>query len=206
MSWTQMDMSLAEYADDLKGIGVPDEFLHRIATSVRHEILSLDADILKAKFSARYPDAASVYDQIIYNWTFSGSHQDEIDSDVAVNQTAVLAANYLYFIYAQDTYLQAIANVSPKRGPSHPIAKFLTTGEVWGFRNAFAHGEWCYVGEKNSMDIQYIHRVKGIEEFRLISPRKLHLWHLLSKTLLGLWSARMADLRQPIQNASQVSQ
>lgn len=205
MSWTLMDTKLAEYADELAKIGVPNKYLGAVATSIRDEVVAINADILRQTFSARYPDAASINDQLIYNWTFSEQQFDLIYGDDAVNQTAVLAANYLYFVYAQDTYLKAIIPASSKLGPSRPIAEFLTSGEVWSFRNAFAHGRWRYVGDGTLMDIEYLEGGRPDGEVGSLSHQKLVFWHLLSKTILGLWSARIADLRQPLHDISQVS-
>jgi hypothetical protein len=206
MSWTLMDQRLAESADELRRIGVPNAYLGTVATSIRDEVVALNADILRDSFSARYPDAASVNDQLIYNWTFSEQRFDLIYGDDAVNQTAVLATNYLYFVYAQDTYFEAILSASSKLGPSRPIAKFLTSGDVRSFRNAFAHGRWRYVGSSNLLDIEFLEGGKPDGEVRVLSHQKLVFWHLLSKTVLGLWSARIADLRQPLHDLSQVSQ
>ena len=198
MSWSQMDKRLAEYSDALLEMGIHPRDLDKLATRIRDELLSLDSQILKDKFSASYPSALSVNDQIVYNLTFSEKYFSLIYSDDSVNQTAVISANYLYFVYTQDSYLKAILTSAPKGGPSKVVAKFLTSGEVWRFRNAFAHGQWQYTGEGTLKDIEY--RVGGRPSGQLatITPQKLLFWHMLSKTILGLWTARLADLRQPL--------
>ncbi|THF86221.1 hypothetical protein E7T09_13500 [Deinococcus sp. KSM4-11] len=141
-----------------------------------------------------------MYGELAHILTFAERYFVEIYSDDSMNHAAVLSANYLYFVYTQDSYLKAIVSASPRHGPSKAVSKFLTTGEVWGFRNAFAHGQWRYVGSGRHPDIEY--REDGKKEGRILilTPEKLQLWHWLSRTVLGLWAARIAYLRQPIQH------
>ena len=196
MAWELMDQCLGEYANELKRIGVPEDCLFSLATSIKAEMMGLDAVRLLEHFSVSYPDAASVSDQVIHNLMFTEKYENLISSDSALNHTAMLANNYIYFVYTQDTYLKAISSAAPKRGPSRAVAKYLTSGEVWNFRNAFAHGKWRYVGEGNPL-IEYLPDGKNYNIPVILEPHKLRLWQLLSRTILGFWTAYLADLKQP---------
>jgi len=194
-----MDRSLAEYPEELRAIGIAEEQICCLASAIRDEFMALDAQNLKDKFPLYYPDASSISDQIIYNWTFAETHVKLLYSDDSVNQMGVLAANYLYFVYTQDTLLKAIKGFSPRKGPSRALSIFLTEGKVRRFRNAFSHGTWRYIDGKGTFkNIEYIDSGNSKTDVYILDTNTLQLWHLLSKTLIGIWIGRIADLRQPL--------
>ncbi|WP_394650435.1 hypothetical protein, partial [uncultured Deinococcus sp.] len=95
MAWELMDQCLGEYADELKRIGVPENCLFSLATSIKAEMMGLDSVHLIENFSASYPDAASVSDQIIHNLMLVEKYNHLIFSDIVLNHTAMLANNYI---------------------------------------------------------------------------------------------------------------
>lgn len=176
-------------------MGVPDGSLPGLASAIREEVLSVQPNIIIKVFRDIYPDAASVNDQIVYNWTFAERNFLDIYADDAVNATAVLAANYLYFVYTQDGFLKSVLTAAPKKGPSRAIANFLMSGEVRTFRNAFAHGRWRYVGESS---IEYTRFKDLTSEVSILDVKTLILWQSLSKIIIAFWSARAADVISPL--------
>ena len=194
------DERLKEHAETLLKIGIPSRFTSCLAISIRQELLDLDRDLLRSKFPMLYPDAHSIYEQMVDNWEFAVRNHKQIYLDIPTNRTAVIATNYLYFVYTKDTLLQSIKQVSAKNGPYRAICEFLCGKDVSRLRNALSHGTWRYTGNEDLQTLEYKDVFEDKNTVYTIEPQELGVWHLLSRTLIGYWSAFIADLRQPLED------
>lgn len=191
------DERLKEHVETLLKIGIPPQFINCLATSVREELLSLDRNLLRDKFPMLYPDAHSIYEQMVDNWEFAVRNHEQIYSEIPTNHTAVVATNYLCFVYMKDTLLKSIKQMSLVGGASRTICEFLCGKDVSHLRNALSHGTWRYIDNEYLQTLEY----KDKNNIYTIDPHKLSVWHLLSRTLIGYWSAFIADLKQPLEDS-----
>ena len=106
MSWAHLDEALSKYPVELKAMGVPEDCILTIATCIKKELFQLNSDVLIKGFLHHYPDSNSIFTEVESNLKLLSMYNDAKVQDKAIEHGLSLATNYLYFVYAQDSFLK----------------------------------------------------------------------------------------------------
>jgi hypothetical protein len=140
-----LDAQIAEFSAQLKAeVGIGEDVSTKLATTVAGELRFLPAEAKNEILQATPVDVAARWSELTAFQLF----MDQVTSSARVHPAVVRAQvayqNYVCFVYLGESLFRVLAKFAPADSASRKCAKFLTDNPVRAFRNAFAHGNWCY--------------------------------------------------------------
>ncbi len=98
--------------------------------------------------------------------------------DPSVGRARVITQSYVCFVYLRDHWFYGLKKAFPSDTVVARCCTYLVSGELRAFRNAFAHGSWCYSPDHSAID--YWDR-DGIH--RSANEQELGFWQALSRVV-----------------------
>lgn len=83
------------------------------------------------------------------------SNQQSFSHIPALVRTQIIVQNYICFVYLPDALFHSLAQFASRKSVLARVSRFLTSKTIRQFRNAIAHGNWCYSHDFTSIQYWY---------------------------------------------------
>src|SRR5581483_1637408 len=141
----QLDAQIAEFSAQLKSeVGIDGETSSKLATTVAAELRFLPVEAKNEILQATPVDIEARLSELTAFQLFMDQVRASARAHPAVVRAHVLYQNYVCFVYLGEAMFRVLAKSAPPDSASRKCARFLTDNPIRAFRNAFAHGNWCY--------------------------------------------------------------
>ena len=101
-----------------------------------------------------------------------------------VVRASVIVQNYICFVYLKDACFEIIGRVAPAGSVASRVCRFLSTGRVRDFRNAFSHANWTYSADWSGLECWVLedgrNKAGPMRQF-VVSQNDLDFWQALSR-------------------------
>jgi len=102
----------------------------------------------------------------------------------AITRAQVVVQNYVCFVYLKDACFGVLASHAAASSVASRCAKFLSTGAVRDFRNAFSHANWCYKPDFSGLECWVLADARnksGAMRHFEVSQHQLDFWQAISR-------------------------
>jgi hypothetical protein len=185
-----LDRQLRRVAEAAERPDLPDPAWSRLATTIQEEVQGLDetaANQLRAQMlipPERYREELEAFQ----SWMeFAQANRHE----PVIVRAQIMTELYVSLVWLRDSMFRPLMAAVPPDSVTAITARFLGSGRRRLFRNAIAHGRWCYLPTYQGLEF-WAEPTRGARHQRFeISAADLDTWQLLSRgsaiaALLGL--------------------
>lgn len=144
MKWDNLDRQMTAYRTKL----MDDLGLDKTASNNLASVISIEIENV---LSLRVSDVQNVFEPVSALHIFEEINSFQTWMDITNNvrqpsivRVQVIVQNYICFLYLNDVLFKKISRIVPVGSVTEICCKYLTSGPVRAFRNAFAHGKWQY--------------------------------------------------------------
>jgi hypothetical protein len=179
-----LDEQLAHYKDDLLiHVALRNDEYGKVATLVAADIRFLSPEVKDEIRKASPVPMKARYDELIafQRWSDFAS---SIKARPEITRAQVIVQNYVCFGYLKDACFEVVARRAPAGSVAERCMRFLTTGAVRDFRNAFAHANWCYKSDFSGLKCWVLENARKkdspLRSFD-VSQHELEFWQVLAR-------------------------
>ncbi|MBI4559665.1 MAG: hypothetical protein HY706_18915 [Candidatus Hydrogenedentes bacterium] len=180
----RLDQQLARYESELRrDVFLRSDECGKVATLVAADVRFLPSEVKDEIRVASPVPLTARYDELVafQAWNdFAAS----IKSRPEVTRAQVIVQDYICFAYLKDACFEVIAAKAMSESVAARCAKFLTSGAVRDFRNAFAHANWCYKPDYSGLKCWVLEDARkksgSLRSFE-VSQHSLNFWQALSR-------------------------
>lgn len=179
-----LDNQLAAFDAELqRSVRLNAEESRKVATLVSADVRFLPNDV-KAEIKAASPVPLSARREELIAFQAWNDLARSIKASPAVTRAQVIVQNYVCFSYLKDACFDVVARKATADSVAARCSRFLTTGPVRDFRNAFSHANWCYSADFTGLKcwvLEDARRRDGqLREFA-VSQQELTFWQALAR-------------------------
>lgn len=183
-SFVFLDQQLAAFDAELQhSVGLNANESHKVATFVSADVRFLPKDV-KAEIEAASPVPLSARREELIAFQAWNDFAQSITANPAITRAQVITQNYVCFSYLKDACFEVIVRKSAADSVAARCSRFLTTGSVRDFRNAFSHANWCYNANFTGLKcwvLEDARRRDGkLREF-VVTQNELTFWQALAR-------------------------
>ena len=179
-----LDQQLAAFDSDLhRSVGLNSDESHKVATLVSADVRFLPKAV-KAEIEAASPvPLTSRRDELIAFQAWTDFARTAM-ANPAITRAQVIVQNYVCFSYLKDACFDVVARKAAADSVAARCSRFLTTGPVRDFRNAFSHANWCYNANFTGLKCWVLEDARrrhgSLREFA-VSQKELTFWQALAR-------------------------
>ncbi len=181
-----LDEQLAQYEGELRrGVGLSADECRKVATLVAADVRFLPNEVKEEIRTASPVPLKARYDELIAFQAWN-DFAVSIKSRPEVTRAQVIVQNYVCFGYLKDACFEVVASKAKPGSVAERCTKFLTTGTVRDFRNAFSHANWCYKADYSGLDCWVLEDARtksGVLRSFAVSQQDLNFWQALSRAV-----------------------
>jgi hypothetical protein len=174
--WSNLDEQIGRWAGRLRDDAlVPFSECRRLASAIATELTEAPDDTIRRLADASPVPVQARLDELVAFQAFS-----ELINEVrhpAVIRARVIAQCYICFVYLKDRWFVSLAEAFPRTAAVALVARYLTSGRVRSFRNAFAHGNWRYAEDFSGIEFWD----RGSTAPDKVSQDDMDFWQTLSR-------------------------
>lgn len=195
MTLRHLDRQLDSVRFATEAPDLPDPAWEGLATTVHDEIAGLDEAVRnQLRMSMHIPPERYVEELTAFQCWMEIAHANE--TNPVIVRAQVMTELYVAFVWLRDSVMKPTAAALSEQTTFVTIERFLSSGRRRTFRNAIAHGRWCYLSDFSGLEY-WAEPSRGQQHQRLeISNVDLEAWQLLSRgtaiaaliALTGGWS------------------
>jgi hypothetical protein len=140
----KLDSQLLKFREHLiRNVKIPESSVDKVATIIASEIRFLKTTEKEAISAASPVGIDARWDELraFQSWSDFALTQK---SDPAITRTAIIAQNYICFVYLKDACFETVTKYVANGSVTHLCCTFLSSGNLRKFRNGFSHANWCY--------------------------------------------------------------
>lgn len=179
-----LDAQLKPFKDELVGlVGLTGDEAMKVATLCAADVRFLASEVKDEIRSASLVPIQARFDELtaFQAWSeIAGSSSPH----PAVVRAQVVVQNYMCFVYLKDACFTVLATHAASNSVASRCAKFLSTGLVRDFRNAFSHANWCYKQDFSGLECWVLADARNkngaVRHFE-VSQSQLNFWQALSR-------------------------
>ena len=179
-----LDQQLALYKDDLqREVALRNDECEKVATLVAADVRFLSTEVKDEIRAASPVPLKARYEELIafQRWN---EYAVSIKSRPEITRAQVIVQNYICFGYLKDACFEVVARKAVVGSVAERCMRFLTTGAVRDFRNAFAHANWCYNSDFSGLKCWVLEDARKkdspLRPFE-VSQHDLVFWQALSR-------------------------
>lgn len=185
MSWKTLDAQFHKWQvrllDEIK---VPKETASKLATTIAAEVRFLDTTTKQEIVDASPVELSDRLEELqaFQGWMDLAS---EHGKNPVIRRAQVICQNYICFVYLPEACFKVLSKKAPAGSATQRCARFLTDNPIRAFRNALAHGNWCY--RRDFSAIEYWARKgdnpnEAMSQFEVVQE-DLYFWQALSRCI-----------------------
>jgi hypothetical protein len=181
-----LDQQLAQYKDDLQSQVMLQSFeCEIVATLIASDIRSLSTEAKEEIRNASPVPLKARYEELVafQRWN---DYAILIKARPEITRAQVIVQNYICFGYLKDACFEVVARRVVADSVAERCMRFLTTGKVRDFRNAFAHANWCYKSDFSGLTCWVLEDARKksspLRPFE-VSQHELGFWQALAKSV-----------------------
>jgi hypothetical protein len=179
-----LDQQLAVFDADLRRlVGLTVDEARKVATLVAADVRFLPKDV-KAEIEAASPVPLSARRDELIAFQSWNDFARSIKANPSITRAQVIVQNYVCFSYLKDACFEVVARKAAEGSVAARCSRFLTSGSVRDFRNAFSHANWCYKPDFTGLKcwvLEDARRRDGqLKEFA-VSQQELDFWQALAR-------------------------
>ena len=179
-----LDAQLKTFKDELvELVGLTSDEATKVATLCAADVRFLASDVKDEIRTASLVPIQARFDELtaFQAWSeIAGSSAPH----PAVVRAQVVVQNYMCFVYLKDACFTVLAAHAASNSVASRCAKFLSTGLVRDFRNAFSHANWCYNQDFSGLECWVLadarNKAGAVRHFE-VSQSQLNFWQALSR-------------------------
>lgn len=181
-----LDIQLKEFETFLKNeIGITDEFVLKIATTIKSEIQDLSITEIENIMSHSPINLNNRFDELICFQRMMDFVRVNKIKEPGIIRSQLITQNYICFVYLKDSYFKAIQKEAGSNTIIHRCCNFLTSAHIRKFRNAIAHGNWSLKADGSGLeywDYKNGRRNNGFNKFE-VGQIELNFWQTFSRVV-----------------------
>lgn len=179
-----LDQQLAAYESELRrDVSLQPDECGKVATLVAADIRFLPSEVKDEIRAASPVPLRARYDELIAFQAWN-DFASSIRARPEVTRAQVIVQNYICFGYLKDACFEVIAAKANPGSVAERCARFLTSGALRDFRNAFSHANWCYNSDFSGLSCWVLedarNRSSPLRSFE-VAQHSLNFWQALSK-------------------------
>ena len=179
-----LDRQLANFSTDLQSqVGLTADEAQKVATLVPADVRFLPKGV-KAEIEAASPVPLSARRDELVAFQAWNDFARSVKAHPAITRAQVIVQNYVCFAYLKDACFDVVAQKAAADSVAARCSRFLTTGPVRDFRNAFSHANWCYKSDFAGLKCWVLEdarrRNSPLREFE-VSQNELSFWQALAR-------------------------
>lgn len=179
-----LDRQLASFSTDLQRlVGLTADESQKVATLVSADVRFLPKDV-KAEIEAVSPVPLLARRDELVAFQAWNDFARSVKANPAITRAQVIVQNYVCFSYLKDACFDVVARKAAADSVAARCSRFLTTGPVRDFRNAFSHANWCYKSDFTGLKCWVLEdarrRDSRLREFG-VSQNELSFWQSLAR-------------------------
>jgi hypothetical protein len=181
-----LDRQLSAFSDDLQRlVGLTADESQKVTTLVSADVRFLPREV-KAEIWAASPVPLSARRDELIAFQAWNDFAHSVKANPAITRAQVIVQNYVCFSYLKDACFDVIARKAAADSVAARCSRFLTTGPVRDFRNAFSHANWHYKPDFTGLKcwvLEDARRRDGqLREFAVSQP-ELNFWQALARSV-----------------------
>jgi hypothetical protein len=190
-----LDAQLARFGAHLRdNIGIDERAALKVATTVAADLRFLPVDAKTAIANSSVVSVETRLAELTAFQTFMDFVRTHQTPHPALVRAQVLCQNYICFAYLGDALFKILLKATPPDSLTRKCVRFLTDNPVRAFRNAIAHGNWCYRTDFSGLAFWARKGADSSEPMQRfeVSAEELDFWQALSR---GVAYAAYSQLR-----------
>lgn len=179
-----LDQQLAAFEEELRrDVSLQSEECGKVATLVAADVRFLPTEVKNEIREASPVPLRARYDELIAFQAWN-DFASSVRGRPEITRAQVIVQNYVCFGYLKDACFEVIAAKAKAGSVAERCARFLTSGAVRDFRNAFSHANWCYNSDFSGLRCWVLEDARKrngpLKSFE-VAQRSLNFWQALSR-------------------------
>lgn len=179
-----LDQQLAAFDGDLQRlVGLNPDESHKVATFVAADVRFLPKEVKAEIEAASSVPIRARRDELVAFQAWQDFARS-VKGNPAVTRAQVIVQNYVCFTYLKDACFEIVAQKAVPSSVAARCSRFLITGSVRDFRNAFSHANWTYNADFSGLKCWVLvdarNRNGPMREFA-VSQAELNFWQALAR-------------------------
>lgn len=179
-----LDRQLSAFSNDLQClVGLTTDESQKVTTLVSADVRFLPKEV-KTEIEAASPVPLSARRDELIAFQAWNDLAHSVKDNPAITRAQVIVQNYVCFSYLKDACFDVIARKATADSVAARCSRFLTTGSVRDFRNAFSHANWCYNTNFTGLKcwvLEDARRRDGQMREFTVSQTELNFWQALAR-------------------------